>query len=138
VSEANTRQQQGVSEANTERERERGQAAVEFALTLPLAVMMLLAMVQVAVVTRDRMAVELAAREGARAAAVSADPSSAAHQAVDEVTSLSPLDVSVDTGADTVTVTVRYVSDTDVALIGAVVPSVAMSASVTMALEPPE
>jgi len=111
---------------------------VEFALALPLAVMMLLSMVQLAVVTRDRMAVELAAREGARAAAVSADPASAARQAVDKVTSLSPLDVSVDAGAATVTVTVGYVSDTDVALIGAVVPPVAMSASVTMALEPPE
>jgi hypothetical protein len=54
---------------------ERGSSAVEFALTLPLVMTMALAMLQVGLVIRDRLAVESAARAGARQAAVSpADP----------------------------------------------------------------
>lgn len=98
--------------------------------------MVVLALVQVAVVARDRLAIELAAREGARAAAVSAEPHTAARHAATRVTSL-PVDVSVHVGADTVTVTVGYVNDTDVAIIGDAVPPVELSAQVTMALEPP-
>ena len=71
---------------------ERGQAAIEFALSLPLVLLVILALVQIAVVARDRMAVELAAREGARAAAVSADPAPR-RLAVDRVTTLDAIDV---------------------------------------------
>ena len=56
------------------RHRQRGQATVELALALPLVCLLLLAVLQVAVVARDRLAVEHAARAAARAAAVSADP----------------------------------------------------------------
>ena len=79
-----------------------GQAAVELALALPVVVVLLLGMLQVALVGRDQLAVELAAREAARAAAVSADPGSAARLAVDRVTTLRPLGVSVSVGAGTV------------------------------------
>jgi hypothetical protein len=99
--------------------------------------LVILALVQVAVIARDRMAVELAAREGARAAAVSADPAGAAALAVERVTSLDPVDVSVTRSADTVTVTVRTINDTDVALIGVLLPEVTVTASATMAWEPP-
>lgn len=51
---------------------ERGQATVEAALTLPVVLLGLLLIVQVAVVVRDALALAQAAREGARAAAVSA------------------------------------------------------------------
>lgn len=50
-----------------------GQATVEAALTLPVVLIGLLLIVQVAVVVRDALALGLAAREGARQAAVSAD-----------------------------------------------------------------
>ena len=114
-----------------------GQAAVELALALPVVVLLLLGLLQVAVVGRDQLAVELAAREAARAAAVSADPVAAARLAAERVTSLRPLQVTVSTAAQAVTVTVRHASATDVAMIGRLISDVTLRASVTMALEPP-
>jgi len=99
--------------------------------------LVILALVQVAVVARDRMAVELAAREAARAASVSADPAGAASMAVDRITSLGQVDVTVSQGSGTVTVTVRTVNPTDVALIGTLVPDATITATATMAWEPP-
>ena len=117
--------------------RDAGQAAVELALALPVVVVLLLGMLQVALVGRDQLAVELAAREAARAAAVSADPGSAARLAADRVTTLRPLDVAVSVGASTVTVTVTHPCATDVAIVGRLIADVDLRASVTMALEPP-
>ncbi len=51
---------------------ERGQATVEAALTLPIVLIALLLIVQVGIVVRDALALAQAAREGARAAAVTA------------------------------------------------------------------
>ncbi len=107
------------------------------ALALPVVVVLLLGVLQVALVGRDQLAIELAAREAARAAAVSADPAAAARLAAERTTSLRPLQVAVSSGATTVTVTVRYTSVTDVALIGRLIADVPMNASVTMAIEPP-
>lgn len=115
----------------------RGQAAVELALALPVVVLILLGMLQVAVVGRDQLAVELAAREAARAASVSADPASAARLAADRVTTLRPLAVAVQAGGATVTVTVAYSSATDVAMIGRFIGNVTLEATAVMALEPP-
>ena len=47
------------------------------------------------------------------------------------------LQVRVEAGGDTVTVTVTYLEPTDVPLIGALLPDVEVSATVTMAVEPP-
>jgi Flp pilus assembly protein TadG len=55
------------------RDRESGSAAVEFALVLPLVLVVALALVQVGLLARDRLLLEAAARAGARAAAVEAD-----------------------------------------------------------------
>ena len=52
---------------------ERGSAAVEFALTLPIALLVLIAILRVGLVARDRIVLADAARAGAREAAVSAD-----------------------------------------------------------------
>jgi Flp pilus assembly protein TadG len=117
--------------------RDAGQAAVELALVLPVVVVLLLGMLQVALIGRDQLALELAAREGARAAAVSADPTSAARAAADRVTSLHPVSVDVSVAATTVTVTVRHRSVTEIAVIGRLIDDVDLQATATMALEPP-
>ena len=52
---------------------ERGSAALEFALVLPLLLVLTLAMVQVGLIVRDSVVLTAAARAGAREAAVSAD-----------------------------------------------------------------
>ena len=97
----------------------------------------MLGMVQVVVVIRDQLAVELAAREGARAAAVAGAPAGAAASAAERVSHLQPLSIGVEESAGQVTVTVSYVSATDVALIGAFIGDVTLTAQVTMAREPP-
>lgn len=116
---------------------DRGQAAVELALAFPVAMLVVLAVVQLAVVARDQMVVELAAREAARAASVAADPGAAATAAAHRVTSLSPLSVEVAAGADAVTVTVTYVNRTDAPLVGHAIGDVTLSATATMRVEPP-
>jgi hypothetical protein len=55
-------------------DRERGTAAVEFALVLPILLVIALAIVQLGIVVRDEMMVVQAARAGAREAAVTPDP----------------------------------------------------------------
>ena len=45
---------------------ERGSAAVEFALVLPFLLVMILALLQVGLLARDRLVVEAASRAGAR------------------------------------------------------------------------
>jgi Flp pilus assembly protein TadG len=117
--------------------RDRGQAIVEFAIALPLVVVLVLGVVQVAVVVRDQLAIELAAREGARAAAVSASPASAASAAADAATGLDPIETLTAVGATTVTVTVRHTTRTRVPLLGLAIGDVALDASVTMRREPP-
>jgi hypothetical protein len=49
-----------------------GQATIEAALTLPIVLIALLLIVQVGVVVRDALALQNAAREGARAGAITA------------------------------------------------------------------
>ena len=116
---------------------DRGQAAVELALCLPMLFMFLLGIVQVVVIVRDQLAVQLAAREAARAAAVAASSSEAAQDAARRTIALSPLTVVTQATAATVTVTVGHVTHTDVPLIGALLPDFSVTATATMALEPP-
>ena len=97
---------------------------------------MLLGVVQVAVVVRDQLVVQHAAREAARAAAVSASPAASAALAVDAVAPGGRRS-SVAASADRVTATVTQTTHTDVPLIGALLPDVALTASASMAREPP-
>ena len=110
---------------------------IELALSIPLLMVFVLGVVQVAEVVRDQLAVQLAAREGARAAAVSADPVAAAEHAATVAVTLRPLSVATHIDEGTVTVSVRHANATDVPIVGALLPSVDVSASTTMALEPP-
>jgi Flp pilus assembly protein TadG len=119
------------------RRDEQGQAVVELALILPVVVVFVVAVLQVAVVARDQLAIEYVAREAARAAAVSADPRGAASAAAHRVTSLSPIDVSVSVAGEMVRVRVRYVNVTDVALVGVAIGDVTLEATAAMAWEPP-
>ena len=122
----------------TPQRTEHGQAAVELALAFPLVCLFLLALVQVVLVGRDAIAVAHAAREGARAAAVAADPAGAAHRAAEAAVHLTPgrLVVTTDVIGDLVRVTVRYRAPTEVPVVGALVHDVALAETVTMAVEP--
>jgi Flp pilus assembly protein TadG len=117
--------------------RDDGQAAVEFAIALPLVIVLLLGVIQVVLVARDQIALELAARDGARAASVAADPAAAAERGAREATGLRPITVATMTGARRVTVTVGHTNPTAVPIIGIVIGDVELSASVTLAREPP-
>ena len=118
------------------RSRDEGQAVVELALAMPLVALGLLALAQIVVIARDQLAVVHAAREGARAAAVSSGPDGDGGTAARAATSLSPLDVDVAVGAGGVRVTVRHTTATDVPLVGALLPDIEVSASASMRLEP--
>jgi Flp pilus assembly protein TadG len=75
--------------------REGGTAAVEFALVLPLLLVIALALVQVGLLARDRLVVESAARAGARTAAVESDLASIRSAVTMSAPSLHPASVSV-------------------------------------------
>lgn len=118
---------------------DQGQAAVELALVLPLVAALALALLQVALVVRDQVLVVHAAREGARAAAVS-DDSGAARGAALAGAGLAPDRVVVEAsgrgGAGSrVRVLVRYVSVTDLPLVGPLVGDIELSGSASMRVE---
>ncbi|GIU99343.1 MAG: hypothetical protein KatS3mg014_0959 [Actinomycetota bacterium] len=93
--------------------RERGSAVVELALVLPVLFLVLLAVVQVGVIARDRLVLEEAARAGARAASVSLDEAEVRAAVLRAASALDPARVELDIvreGAqgDVVAVEVRY------------------------------
>ena len=117
--------------------RDHGQAVVELALCLPVLFIFLLGIVQLVVIVRDQLAVQLAAREAARAAAVAAPSAASAESAAHRAVTLRPLNVATNSSDATVTVMVSHVTATDVPLIGALLPDVTVTATATMAMEPP-
>lgn len=126
-----------MSRPTRSRHVDRGQATVEFALALPAVAVLVLGIVQLVVVARDQLAVEVAARDGARAAAVAADPDGAARAAAERAITLRPIGVGVSVTGRQVTVTVTHTSPTDVPLVGALIGDVRVEATVTMLREPP-
>jgi Flp pilus assembly protein TadG len=121
--------------------RDAGSAVVEFALVMPLLLLVALALVQVAVLGRDRLVVEHAARAGAREAAVDSDDAAVRSVALDDAAPLDPARVSVTVergGGFGAPVLVRVTYDAAVAipLAGWVLPSaVRLEAAVTMRQE---
>jgi Flp pilus assembly protein TadG len=106
---------------------QRGSAAVEFALVLPLLLIITLALVQVGLLVKDQLVVQEAARAAAREAAVSTDDDSARQAAIAAAGSLDPdrLEVSIERegGAGTpVTVTVHYRAPIAVPAVGWLFP----------------
>jgi Flp pilus assembly protein TadG len=117
--------------------RDGGQAAVEFALAMPIVVVLVLGVVQVFVIGARQVALEQLARNGARAASVAADPSSAARAEIANTSGLDDVVVDVVTVDDRVTVTVRYTDPTAVPVVGRLIGAVDLSARAVMAREPP-
>ena len=116
---------------------EQGQAALELALCLPILALLLLALVQVAVVVRDQVAVVHAAREGARAAAVTGAGPGDAVAAARDAARLDPGRLTVDASrGEVVRVTVHYRSPTDVPLVGRLIGDVTLRATAVMRSEP--
>ncbi len=118
---------------------ERGQATVELALTLPLAVLFALMVIQAGLVAKDFLLVNHSAREAARAAAVDPTQAAARTGAVGG-SNLEPgrMKVSLTGGSSTgdlATATVTYQSPTDVPLVGWLVGDVSLQAQVTMRVE---
>jgi Flp pilus assembly protein TadG len=107
---------------------------VEVALTLPIVMLFALAIVEIGVAVSASVTVEHAAREGARAAAVSSTPSVAARRAVGSL-GLAGATVATASSGDLITVTVSRRHRTDLPLIGRLVPDPLLSASVTMRRE---
>lgn len=117
------------------RRRDTGQATIEFALALPLVVMVLLGAAQVLVVAVHQLVLVHAARDAVRAASVSADPAAAARAALDRIEPGMSADVT--TAGDVVTVVVSARDPTDIPVIGVLVPDLTLEARASMTLEPP-
>ena len=124
--------------------RDDGQATVEAALTLPIVLIALLLIVQVGIVVRDALALAQAAREGARAAAVTADDDDA-HAAIERAAG--PLDadrieIALSPAAghrqrgDAVTVELAYLEQLSIPIVSRIVSlDLPLRASATTQLE---
>ena len=124
----------------TARRGDQGQSTAEFALVLPLVVILVLFIVQAGFVVRDQLLVSHAAREAARAAAVSdSDRPGAALAAARQAGELSAERLSASAvmvdGDATVRVVISYRSTTDIAIIGSLVPDIDLQSTVQMRVE---
>ena len=124
-----------------DRARERGSAAVEFALLLPILLLLLLALVQVGVIARDSLVLTQASRAGAREAAVQGSSKAVEEAVRTAAVGLDPGRIDVDatwSGARGAPVTVEVTYDAPVAslLAGWLLPEfVSLRASATMRQE---
>lgn len=114
---------------------DRGQATAEFALTIPVLIVVLLGAVQVFVVLVDRLHLVHVTRDATRAAAVSGRPSDAAARVVERAWADRDVAVTVDEKDDLVSVRVELLNRTDVAIIGRLLPDVRLTESLTMLVE---
>ncbi|MCA1840384.1 MAG: TadE/TadG family type IV pilus assembly protein [Actinomycetota bacterium] len=116
--------------------RDSGQSTVEFALVLPLVMMVLLGLMQGGLLLRDQMVLSSAARDAAREAAVTADQSriiDAAHRSAPGMA----MTVAIDRGpkrGDPVRVELGS-RPTVVPLVGAIVSGMKIKASAVMRVE---
>jgi len=115
---------------------EKGQASIEFALVLPLVLLVLLGLLQVGVFMLEKLQVSGAAREGAREAAVTSDESRI-EQAAKRAAPGMAISVEVDRGANRGDPAVVAVSarPTELPLMGEVVDGLRLKSSATMRVE---
>jgi Flp pilus assembly protein TadG len=119
----------------------RGSAAVEFALVLPLLLVVGLALLQVGLLAKDQLLVQEAARAGARQAAVSADDASVRDAVEEAAAGLEPSMLAVSIARDAspdgpVTVDVTFDVPIAVPFVGWLFPSgVHLAAGATMRQE---
>jgi hypothetical protein len=114
---------------------DRGQATVELALVLPVVVLFLLALVQTALVARDAVLVQDAARAAVREASVDAGTGRVRDAAR---RTLGGVEVEVHRSGgvgDPVEVRVSYREHTDLPLVGPLFPDVTLKAKATMRAE---
>ena len=119
--------------------RERAQSTVEFALILPVFVMVLFMVVQVGVLARDRVALSHASRAAARTAIVTADLTQIRERAI-AASQLSGTRLVVQLEGDstpgsTRVVTVSYAAPTRVPIIGRFVGDVDFVEQTTVIVE---
>ena len=121
--------------ARAARRSDRGQAAVELALVLPVLLLFLVALLQTALVARDQVLVQDAARAAVREASVGASDArvrDAARRTLGNV----EIEVRRSGGVgDPVTVVVRYLDHTNLPLVGPLYPDVVLHARATMRAE---
>jgi Flp pilus assembly protein TadG len=120
---------------------ERASASVEFALVLPLVLIMALALVQVGLLVKDQLVVQECARAGARQASVSTDDGSVRDAAVEAAATLDTSRVTVTIeraggGGTPATVHVAYAAPIVVPLVTWLFPvSIDLGASAVMRQE---
>ena len=125
----------GGRNGRTRARSDRGQASVELALVLPVLVLFLLALVQTALVARDEVLVQDAARAAAREASVDAGGGRVVAAAR---RTLRGVDVEVHRSNGVgrpVMVVVRYRDHTNLPLVGPLYPDVVLHATATMRAE---
>lgn len=116
---------------------ESGQATVELAIILPFIVLIAAGLIQCGLIVANQLAVWNAARNAARAAAISPDPQIDAQQAANSAVDLRPLQVIITTTDDVVSARVVYIDHTNLPLIGVLFPQISLQATVAMLREIP-
>ena len=107
---------------------QRGSAAVEFALVLPLVLILALATLELALITKDQLVVLDGARAGARQGAVVTDDASVRQAVLQAAVGLDPSRLTVEVRRDggvgtAVEVTVTYAAPIAIPLVAWLFPS---------------
>lgn len=108
---------------------------MEFALTIPILIIVLLGAIQVFVIVVDRLHLVHVTRDATRAASVSAEPAAAVSQVIETAWSDRQVTHTVDDSGDLVRVRIELVNSTDVPLIGRFLPDVHLTESLSMLAE---
>jgi Flp pilus assembly protein TadG len=123
------------------RRRDRGSATVEFALVLPILLVVSLAVVQIGLLVRDQLVLVAAARSGAREAAVTGDDGEVRAAVERAATTIAPGAISMEVGREgprgaTVSVNLVYRAPIRVPFVGWLFPpSVQLHARAAMRQE---